>query len=329
MVSTYLRDVGILVRMNAGGLIERLRSPVVMYLDILSFLALLAGLLLWTDRKRLAFLLSSRAGIRPANRLAAIFDHPAPWIVALVLTGIFFETQNTGSLAFIFVWPFLAHLFALWFPRQRDRRTAVLLLIALAALPMAMPMLHRAARITMASIFYDELKAPALGSYGRVEAKPELLERGNILVGHFADTRWHYRGLAEAGHQSSYLLYSEIDYQLSWLIGVDEAVLALQAHEREQQRKFERLIVLDFVDVFTPLLRRTPVRLISVGMAAERTVPPLVGERLAAAKTADALLVPRCPTTPVRLSLQKTFAPVLEDARVHRLTQCWDLHIRN
>jgi hypothetical protein len=329
MVSAYVRDIGILVGMNAEGLVSRLRSPLVMYLDVLAILAALAALLLWVDRSRILFVMSSRAGMRLSSRISTIFNHDALWIAALCAVGILFETQNTGSLALVFVWPYLAQLFARWFPRHRDRRTAVLLLVAVSALPMLMPMMHRTARVVMGSLFYEELQAPALGRHAQVEAKQEMLVRAQAVKEHFADTHYHYRRFSEAGHQSSYLLYTEIDYQLSWLMGVDEAVQALRDYERDTHRKFERLIVLDFVDVFTPVLRRTPVKLISIGMAAERTVPPLEGERLAAAMTADALLVPRCPTTPVRLSLQKTFAPVMEGKRLHRLSSCWDLLIRD
>lgn len=329
MVSAYLRDIGILVGMNADGLISRLRGPLVMYLDILCFLGSLALLLMWIDRKRLLFLLSPRAGMRMGARIAALCNHDAVWIGVLTCAGILFETQNTGSLALIFLWPFLATVFARWFQQNRSRRTAVLLLIALAVAPMIMPMLHRAARVTLATAFYDDLDAPALGRHGHVEARPELLVRARAVKEHMARAKELYLQFSQSGHQSSYLLYSEIDYQLSWLIGVNEAIEALRDLELSKGRIFERLIVLDFVDLFTPVLQRTPVRLTSIGMAAERTVPPLVGERLAEAHRADALLVPRCPATPVRLSLLATFAPVMEGRSVRQLSDCWDLVVRD
>ena len=92
MVSAYLRDIVTLVGMNAGGLIERLRSPVVMYLDILAPLIILSGLLIWVDRAKLAFLMSQAAGLQFRIRLARLCGHDSIWILVIVAAGILFET---------------------------------------------------------------------------------------------------------------------------------------------------------------------------------------------------------------------------------------------
>ena len=192
---------------------------------------------------------------------------------------------------------------------------------------MILPVLHRAARVTAAITFYKQLPEPELGSYGLVEARPEMLDRAYDMHAHYGRTHDAYRKLAEAGHQSSYLLYTEIDFQLSWLISVARAIDALRTWETHQHRHLDRLITVDFVDAFTPLLERQPVRLISIGMAPDRTVPPLNGERLIEAHKADGVLVPQCPVTPVRLSLLRTFEPILMGRQKIPLTPCWDLYV--
>ncbi len=328
MVSAYLKDIGILLELNNQKLFERFRAPVIMYLDIIATTFMLAGLLAWVDRARLAFLLSQRAGILLRKRIAAVLDHDFAWILMLTVASVWFETQNTGSIAFSFVWPFLADLFWRWHPRHRDRRTAVLLLIVLSTLPILMPMMHRTARVVLGTLFYDSLEAPLLGKYGEVDARAELLERAFAMKAHYGHIDDRYNGLSKAGHQSSLLLYSEFDFQLTHLISISEATDALLKWEAQNRTRLDKIITLDFVDVFTPLLRRTPVKLISIGMAAGRTVPPLTGSRLNAALEAHALLVPLCPITPVRLSLFQTFQPVLDHTQRIELTPCWDLYVR-
>ncbi len=328
MVSAYLRDIGILIDLNNETFFERFRAPIVMYLDIIASTFMLAGLLAWVDRAKLKFLLSQRAGITLCKRVASVFDHDFAWILMLTVASVMFETQNTGSIAFAFIWPFLADLFWRWHPRHRDRRTAVLLLIVLSTLPMLMPMLHRTTRVVLGTFFYDSLDAPLLAKYGEVDARPELIERAFAMKAHYGRIEDRYNGLSKAGHQSSYLLYSEFDFQLTHLIGISEAADALQKWEAQNKTRLSKMITLDFVDVFTPLLKRTPVKLTSIGMAAERTVPPLTGARLNAALEANALLVPLCPITPVRMSLFQTFQPVLDRTQRVSLTSCWDLYIR-
>jgi hypothetical protein len=113
------------------------------------------------------------------------------------------------------------------------------------------------------------------------------------------------------------------------LISSAEAYEAFLAWEERNSRHPAKIVVLDLADIFTPLLRREPVRLVPIGMAPGRTIPPLVGERLKQALSVEALLAFQCPVTAQHLDVLEHFQRLLEGAEEVQLTPCSTLYVRS
>lgn len=327
LVSAYMHDLGLLVAMNSDDLISRLRSPIIQHLDVILPMLALAALTGWLARQHVLALFENPLNKGFFARLRTFANLDAVWLVTLLAGAILFESQNSGSQEFILLWPLLFRLLQKWYPEKGVARTAVLVLIAIITLPTVLGTVHRTLRIAGVSLVYSKLDEPVLGKLGEVYGKPELLARAHTMKAYYAGTRPYHERLAARNVQTSHLLFSENDFQLLWMITTADAVKAIRRFEALNRVSLDSLITLDFVDPLTFLLRREPLRHLSIGMMIGRTIPPLRGRRLAAAKKADAVLVPRCPATPTRHHLEKTFAPVLKDRVKVALTPCWDMYV--
>ena len=103
-------------------------------------------------------------------------------------------------------------------------------------------------------------------------------------------------------------------------------MLALEARTG---KRYASLYTLEFVDVMPLLLRRIPVKGLSVAYEPARGYPRgKYPEMLAALATTEAILVPHCPDTPARLDMVEAVGSVLKDRTRLALTPCWDLYER-
>lgn len=328
IVSAYLSDIAILLQINKSSLISRLRVPLTVHMDIILPSLLLAGLLIFYKRDTFKALFADRHADTLHVRAVAVLKLHGAWLLSLLAVALVFESQNSGSQEFIFLWPLFLLIARTWMVRSGPLRFAVLALIVVATLPTANAYLHRAIRTAAVALAYRPLALPQVGALGRVTGKPELVERALAMNAHYAATKPAYERLAALDLDSSHLLYSEIDFHLAWLISVEQAVKAIGMFEKNHHIHIKSLMTLDFVDPVTFSLQRQPVRLVSIGMMAGRTIPPLDARRLAAAREADAVLAPRCPVTPTRTYLLSYFAPALEGREKVTLTPCWDMYLK-
>lgn len=321
LVRAYLADILTLLSLNTGALLPRFLTVASVKFNVVGPALLLLGALAlaaWRERPSL-----SPAGLR------ALADSPLGWLVAGLLALTFFETQNTGSLEFIGLWPVLLTVLLAW-QSSRDRLRPIVLVLALAvSLPSALIFVERSARAALGAPSYVALPVPDLGSLGQVSVKRDIAERAGAMLSHYATHRQAYRDLVARGMLPSYILYSEIDYQAAWLLELQQGVAAIRAWERSTGRRLNGVFTLDFVDAVNPLLDRTPPRHVPIGIDPGRSNPALSAQTLAALAETDAILQPKCPPTTARDAIAIHFAKALEGRTVVALSPCWDMHLRN
>jgi hypothetical protein len=328
-VRAYLHDIASLIAMNRGSLAARVLTVASLEFDVLAGGFGLTWLLLaleWRGLRQDRALLS-------AGFIRALADSHAARIGVALIGGALFETQNTGSQEFIFLWPLVLPVMLLaWRSVPGDAyhrwRAAILVLAMATLLPHGMKILHRTARAVASAPGYAALDAPHLGPLGRVSAKAEHMRRAGILLDHYAAHRAAYGAMAERGELPSAILFSEPDYQLAWLMSVDRAIGALKAHETRAGRRLASLYALDFVDIFSPLLERDTALHVPIGLDAFRTFPEPDAEILEALRQVEGILVPSCPETHARRIIRERFAPALTGREVVALTPCWALHVK-
>src|SRR5690606_30011933 len=123
--------------------------------------------------------------------IATTFSHDGFLILAVVFAGILFETQNTGSQAFIFLWPVLLCVF-LKTGKRADRPMLVLSimgLVAAAALPPTVRTIERAARTYAGMIKNIPLEQRNLKSLGAVDMRHEVKARTDHMLQFYAEHR--------------------------------------------------------------------------------------------------------------------------------------------
>ncbi len=314
VVRAYLTDIASLIAMNSGSLLSRILTVASLQFDVLlggGLLVCALGLANWRG--------FAQGGLTP------LFDHAAARVGVALLGGIAFETQNTGSQEFIFLMPVLLAITGAWWSKASAWRPVLIALVAMTLLPHAMKILHRGLRAIASAPTYAPLAAPEPGPIGRVSAKPELLARADVALAHQANYRPAYQAWADREFLPSAILFSEIEFQLSWLKGVSEAVAALKLHEAKTGKRFSSLYALDFVDLFAPSMRRNSPRLVPIGLDALRTFPQPDARIMAELADTDGILVPICPVLHTRRIIAERFAPALAGRPVVELTSCWQL----
>jgi hypothetical protein len=318
--SAYLADILTLLRLNTETLLPRFLTVASVKFNVIGpALLLLAALAVaaWRDG-----LPATLAGWR------ALADAPIGWLAAGLVALAFFETQNTGSLEFIGLWPILLPLLTGWW-RRRDApmRPLVLVLALTVALPTAVICVERGMRALMSAPTYVGLDLPDLGPLGRISVKPEIAARAAAMLDHYATQPDSARDLLRRDILPSYILYSEIDYQATWLIEIQQAVTAIRDWERANKRELNGFFTFDFVDPLNYLMERTPPRVVPVGVDPGRSTPELEPGTLEALRRTDAILMPKCPVTTQREAIRKHFAAALEGRVLVPLAPCWDMYL--
>jgi hypothetical protein len=127
----------------------------------------------------------------------------------------------------------------------------------------------------------------------------------------------------------SYILFSEIDFQVSWIVSVEEAARALLAYEETNGKRFNRIAAMDFVDPFPVMLKREPLKDMSIGNDPDRTLMKLHERAIREIATADAILLPKCPVTQARNAIADAYAPSLAGRRIVALTPCFQMLVKD
>lgn len=321
IVRAYLADILTLLGLNTGALLPRFLTVASVKFNVVGpGLLLLAALAFAAWRERAPF---SLAGLR------ALLASPLGWFAVALVALTFFETQNTGSLEFIGLWPVvLLVLTGCW--GRRDRLSQVVLVLALAvSLPTALIFSQRAARAMVGGLSYTGLNLPDLGPLGRVSLKPDIAERAAGMLDHYAGRQEAYRDLVRRNLLPSYILYSETDYQATWLLEVQQGITALRDWEARNKRRLDSLFTLDFVDPFNYLLDRNPTPNTPIGIDPGRSTPGIDQQTLAGLGHADAILQPKCPPTTARAAIAEHFAEALKGRQLVALAPCWDMYLKD
>ncbi|MDP4592951.1 MAG: hypothetical protein NWT00_00110 [Beijerinckiaceae bacterium] len=328
IVSAYLNDIMTLLTLNQSDVLETLRKPLNGYPATIAAVIAMAAFLLWERRILVGGLLSYKTGIPFWRRIQSAANLESTWLLSILLATIVFESQNTGSLEYVLLWPLVIAIAADRWPNYSATNLVAggLALIILA--PFITGQANRMVRAAAVSLTYQKPNLPETGKLGLIMVKPDLIKRSATMSKHYADNKGAYDKLVSANQDQSYLLNAEPGFQLVWLKNINEAVQAIRTYENKNNLRMRQILTLDFVDPLPALLGRTPVRLVSIGRMEGRTVPPLTGERLKAAHMADAFLVPRCPATQTVHYLVTLFQPVLSQRKKVSLTPCWDMYIR-
>lgn len=323
IVSAYAESIVALVSMNAGGILPRFLQAGSLHLDIVGAAALLIVLLLVLTRTQLRAAIAElvkRPGLAALRRL---LDREPFWLAAVLFAGLFFETQNTGGQAFIFIWPVLLLILANWLGSGRRSAVIALALVAATAIPPLETVLQRAARTVLAQTGYAALPHAGLGKLGQVSQHREVIARAQAMQQIYASDRPTFEAIAARGMLPSQSLYAELDFQAGWLLAIDAGIAAIRAHEARTGARFETIASLNFANPFPYLMDRSAVRHIAIGADPFRAVPELDGKTMAAIADADLILYPQCPVTVANEALRERYAPAMVGRREIDLGPCW------
>lgn len=328
IVSAYVHDIVFLVEENQGGLLTRFLTALSLRFDV----ALAGGLLvvaLAASQLRFRWPAPVHVNHRVLSRhLQRALDNDWLAIGVCLLAGLIFETQNTGSHAYLLVWPPVLRMLLRMRGSQVAYRTAILALVVLTTLPTMTKTAHRAARTIISGFTYQELQTNNLGTLGRVTARDQFLRRADILRELYPAAPELPSMMADRGEWLSALTPSEPDFQLLWLKNADEAIDAIRALEEQSGRRFETIFTLDFTNPFPFLLGRHGPRGVAIGADPSRTVPDM-GELARRALSGPGLvLLPTCPDMIARRRLHAIYAPALTGHERIRLTDCYDAFVK-
>jgi hypothetical protein len=323
LVSAYAGSIAALLEINSGGIPERFLRAASLHLDIVVAGCALTVTLAWLERHELTAGFRRLARERSGAALRHLLDRDFAWLAVVMAAGLFLETQNTGGQAFIFIWPVLLGIVRGWAGRGRRGGFAVLALVAATAIPPVETVLQRTGRAMLAQTGYMALPHTHLGRLGQVSQHPEVVGRADKMQTIYAASIGTFRSMADQEILPGQTLYSELDFQLGWLMAVDAAITEILAHEAKTGTRFETIMSLNFVNPFPALMGRTGVRHIPIGADPFRAVPDPDGEALAAVAAADLVLLPQCPVTVANEALRKVYAPALAGRREIALGACW------
>ncbi|MBR7653153.1 hypothetical protein KCX83_12560 [Brucella oryzae] len=315
IISGYIHDIATLVTLNEEALLPRFLTVISLKLDVILPTAILVLALYWYEQ-------------RQSDEQNAFFDRSSVWLAIGLLGGVILETQNTGSQEFIFLWPILLMIFQRVNAGPEKLKIAFVVLAAFCVIPTFTKVAHRTLRAVAVAPTYVQPPLPELKNLGQVLTRPDFLQRAELFETHYPENNAAYDALAAQGQLPSWQLYSEIDFQVYWLISANQMVKDLKSFETQNNVYLKSIMSLDFVNPFAWILDRDATRHIQIGADPFRTVPALSKETKAAVEATDGILRPKCPTTTNRLALQKIYAEALRDRAVVALNPCWDLLLR-
>jgi hypothetical protein len=332
LVSGYVSDIILLLGMNSGSLMPRIFQALSINFGIAASLGLLILVLTSADRSAILSSLGRLKREKSSSALSAFADRPAFWLVVLTVAGIVFESQNTGSQAMIFVWPVLLCVLKEHGAAVRGDRSAlaVLALVGAVYLPPVVNIVERAARAYVGTVGNVALAHKNLGTLGSVNARPQVISRAETMAMIYANDRPAFERLAARDEMPSSLLYSDFDFQILYLMTLDNVIDAIRALETQKGVRFESIMALDFANPAPWLMGRRAPASVTVGSDPYRAVPPLDAATRKAVGSVDLALLLVCPPTPASMKLERHFAEPLSQHRRVRLTQCYDgfLHPR-
>lgn len=316
VVYAYVEDVLILAILNSASLLGRFLTLASIKFNVIAPCLLLIGVLTLAAR-------------REKLSLTGLLASPLGWLSASLFALVLGETQNSGSLEFIGLWPVLILILKAYHARSGDPLRPYVIVLAMAAsLPSAVIFLERGARAVIAAPRYQALDVPGVGPLGRVSLKPELAQRAIGQLEHYAQYYDASADFVRRGLLPSATLFSEIDHQATWLLEVQQGLDAIKRWETSNSRRLNGFFALDFVSPFNHLLGRAAPPHVALGIDTERTNPRVTREMLEALRDIDAIMRPKCPYEIKRAAIWSQFAQALEGRQLVALSPCWDMYLK-
>ena len=329
LVSHYITDILKLVMMNGGTLLPRFLQSTSINFGVVLATSALALVLLWSDRHKLSERFSADRKTSLATAVSGLLDHNGLWLLAVLFAGVLFETQNTGSQAFIFLAPLIVAIL-LKASRLLAKPMVLLSVLGLAAavvLPPALFVVERAARAYVGSLKNQPIAQRNLGTLGAVNMRSEVAIRVDHMLKFYPEHRQLYTDLTNAGELPTPLLYSDFDFQVTYLSNVDTAVDSIRKLETDKGVHFNTLMSLNFVNPFPWLLDRSAPLHIAIGADPMRAVPTPGSTEEAAVADTDLVLVPTCPPTTANAALYEMYKSALTQHRRIELDACYDAFV--
>ena len=313
LVVPYVQDIIVLASQNTDALLPRFLTAASQQFNVLGAGGVLAIVLLVAALSGNA----AAGGRASGSRLARMIDADWFWVGLLLVCGLFYETQNTGSQAFLLVWPALLAILLKQKSEYGRFSMVIMVLIGLTVLPSVSTVLHKAARALAVAPGYIALDAPDLGPIGRFSAKDVFVTRAERIRQIYIDDRDTFEDIAAQGILPSFLLFSDPDYQYLLLQEMQTAAVAVKSLELRSRRRFERVLNLE----------KKGAAYVSIGADPNRAVPELDGKTRDAVAKTDLVLAPTCPVHHARNQLLEHYAPALTAHTRIELTPCYDAYI--
>lgn len=332
IVSAYANDMLALLALNDTSLLPRLLQGASINFGIMASAGLLAVFLAVADREKLLSDWNAFRNEPNGRTIAGLLDQQWLWLAVFLFAGLLFESQNTGSQAFIFLWPLLLVILIDTHRLRAGSSTflATGVLVMAVMMPPVVIISQKAARTAVGTVNNIRLPAHNLKTLGVVSLRPEFATRADRMHANYIEYRQGYDAIARAGELPSNLLYSDFDFQWLWMRTMDEAVDSVRAYESAEQVHFDTIMSIDFTNPFPWLMDRSAPNAITIGADPFRAVPPADEKVAEAVANVDLALLPTCPLTTARLALLQLYEPFLKAGHTRiQITPCYDAFVRN
>lgn len=319
----YILSIWQIASENQESILSRFPQVISEHFDVVAatsmlVLVLFLGHILF-EKKRISDVL-------PANGfpISKIASHDFLAVLIVLFAGIFFETQNTGSQAFIMVWPVI---FLTLLHRQNvalPYRTFILVLALFAIVPTMTKIAHKGLRTIGTYPTYGPIENDNLGPLGQVVGKDIMLDTLAPMREFYIATQSAKSQLAKQYILPDFILYSEPTFQMTWLIEVNRAIEAIYAYERAHNVRFDVVHNLDFTNPFAFLMERRSPKYVQIGADPNRTLRNINDKiRSEIAKT-DLILRPTCPILANGEQLYELYKPVLDQTHeAFEINECY------
>ncbi|MDY8109185.1 hypothetical protein U0C82_08515 [Fulvimarina sp. 2208YS6-2-32] len=320
----YVNDLLTLAAMNEGVLLQRFLQAGSLHFGIVASAGLLCAVLLFAERRDLADAAGSLTPRALLPGLARLFDRGSMWLGVGLVAGLFFETQNTGSQPFVFIWPIVLAILVNVGHLKGKLLVACLALAAATTLPSLVSTLQKAARALVGQMNYVAIDLPNLKTLDQVSQRAEIVDRSATVLNLYKRHPATFQAFADDRILPDFTFYTAPDMHLTWLRAIDDGVEAIRAYEAANDVRFETIFSLNFTNPFPYLMDRDAPKGVPIGADPSRTVPQPNAFVLSEIARTDLVLYPKCPITISNVELYGVYEAVLDTRTRISLSPCWD-----
>jgi hypothetical protein len=330
IISSYLQSIWDLAQSNQSVLLPKFLTVFSQRMDVVFACGLLILVLFFSD----IFGKHKRQEPTPVfkpywYKFTDLVSHDYFALGFVLIAGIFYETQNTGSQAFIMLWPVILMILFFRATPERLPNMFIIVLAMATVLPTFTKMTHKGLRTLAVSPTYDSLEHKNLGILGNVSAKDVFLERVEPMKEFYIKGKWQLGNLSKSEVLPGSIIFSEPDFQLLWYHLMDEAIDSIYEYEAKNGVKFETVFTLDFTNPFPFLMNRNAPKHVQIGADASRTLGEMTEEISASVQNADIILRPTCPILFSVEDIYQIYKDAIEiNHKRIRLNDCYDAYIK-